>query len=167
MSRKRNQLPFSQNCCLILQIWGPISTISWRNWRKPPTSSVRMSYVLAEIPTGNLSHTCLLSYATPVCSTIRFFPSHTFLLNYSFVPVHVMKVYGEVKVQLGTFLNSVLNLCKISASRPDRFNSLERAPCTHCTGRWVDRRPDVWKRKQHDCLSRESNHNSSVVRLVA
>lgn len=39
-----------------------------------------------------------------------------------------MKVYGETKVEFRTFLNSVLNLGKKSASRPDRFNLSERAP---------------------------------------
>jgi len=161
MSRKRNQLSFSQNCCLIPQIRDTISTISCRNGRKPSKSSVRMSCVLAEIPTRNRSHARTLRYS--ICSTIRFFPSHKFLLNYKVVPVHVMKAYGEVKVEHGTFLNSVLNLGKKSASRPDRFNSSEGALCTHCIGRWVGHSPDVWKRKWHDCLSRESNHNSSTV----
>jgi len=81
-----------------------------------------MSYILAEIPTRNLSHTRLLRYATSVCSTIRFFPSPEYLLNYNVVSVHAMKENGEVKVELATFLNSVLNLGKKSVSYPDRFN---------------------------------------------
>jgi hypothetical protein len=131
MSRKRNQLPFSQNCCLILQIRGNFlekltqtTKIVSQNILCPGRDSYREPFAHTRIT---------LRYS--ICSTIRFFPSQKFLLNYNVVPVHVKKAYGEVKVEHGTFLNSVLNLGKKSASSSDRFNSSEIASCTHCTGR--------------------------------
>jgi hypothetical protein len=46
-----------------------------------------------------------------------------------------MKENGEVKAELGTFLNSVLNLGKKSASYPERFNFSKKKPFTHRIGR--------------------------------
>jgi len=131
MSRKRNQLPFSQNCCPILQIRGNFleklkqtTKIVSQNVLCPGRDSYREPFAHTRIT---------LRYS--ICSTIRFFSSHKFLLNYKAIPVYVKKTYGEVKVEHGTFLNSVLNLDKKSVSGSDRFNSSERAPCTHCIGR--------------------------------
>jgi hypothetical protein len=48
------------------------------------------------------------------------------------------------------FLASALVECEWSASRPGRYNPGERAPYTHCVGRWVGPKAsldDVEKRR--------------------
>jgi hypothetical protein len=45
-----------------------------------------------------------------------------------------MKLYGEVELQLHTFLTSALHEGERSASRHGRFNHTEIAPGTHWIG---------------------------------
>jgi hypothetical protein len=48
-----------------------------------------------------------------------------------------MKAYGRVVVYNHVFLTLALVGGEWSASRPSPFTPGERAPCTHCIGRWV------------------------------
>jgi hypothetical protein len=50
-----------------------------------------------------------------------------------------METYGGVEVT-PPLLTSALYADELSASRPGRFTTRERAPGTHCIGDWVDPR---------------------------
>jgi hypothetical protein len=56
---------------------------------------------------------------------------------------YAMKTYGGVVVYTQVFLTSELVVGEWSASRPGSFTAGERAPPTHCIGRWVGPRASL------------------------
>jgi hypothetical protein len=81
-----------------------------------------------------------------------------------------MKTYGGVEIYLHAFLNSALDGCEMSASRPDSFNPGVGFPATHLVGGWGWAPVPVWTlwwREKHPCLRRESNPGRAVHGLVA
>jgi hypothetical protein len=70
-----------------------------------------------------------------------FYPP-TFIKSHVF-PVHAMKAYGGVEVQLHLFLYLKLYEGEWSTLRPGHFTSRERAPCINGIGASVASKP-VW-----------------------
>lgn len=95
-------------------------------------------------------------------------PNHTLhLLCYSFVPMHEMKIYGEVREERHSFLTQARDVGAWSTSRPCRFLSGESVSVSRWRGSWVG--PElVWPLWSRENLlpRRESKHNSSVFQPV-
>lgn len=84
--------------------------------------------------------------------------------NGQVVPVYATKAYVGLEVQLQAVLNSTLDRCKLSVSRPVRFTPDERAACTELIEvGWASEPVWISGRKENTSPYWESNHDSSAI----